>query len=100
MTGAKTSRRLPRLWDERITTAQGRKVRRYSVHRNALWLGCRDQWAIWDELKRREFPHPDGKSWQVCAFRTRDAAENYLKRTTVRSYELARLNAKLDGLSA
>jgi hypothetical protein len=83
--------KLPRLWDETITTLHGRKVRRYSVRAH-----CRDMhptrgvWIIWDKLKQRTLPVAP------TFFRTRAAAENWLKKTTVRWYELATLNKALD----
>jgi hypothetical protein len=98
------SGKLPRLWDERITTAKGRKMRRYGVRWNRPDASYRGvgrpvrtaYFTIWDKLHKRELPHPDGSAWQVCVFRERYVAENFLKRTTVRSYELARLNHALD----
>jgi hypothetical protein len=91
--------KLPRLWDEKITTGKGRKVRRYGVHsrKGFFRLGTAyagtaifQRFTIWDKLKQRTLPVAP------AFFRTRAAAENWLKKTTVRWYELAMLNKALD----
>jgi|HubBroStandDraft_1064217.scaffolds.fasta_scaffold647214_2 hypothetical protein len=108
MTGAK-SRKLPRLWDANILSAKGRKVRRYVVHRFRGYLAgglynpsgnrytIHEKMPVCSAIYSRWLPNPARTTWPKCyIFRTRAAAENWLKKTTVRSYELAMLNKALD----
>jgi hypothetical protein len=103
--------KLPRLWDEKITTAKGRKVRRYVVRRfrggwpmaGGLYNASGNRYTIYEQMPvcsaihSRWLPNPARATYPKCyVFRTRAEAESWLKKTTVRSYRLAMLNATLD----
>lgn len=90
--------KLPRLWDEKITTAKGRKVRRFSICENFHKMRSKTRskcYVVCDHAKISPRAAFNGFPQFIRGFRTRQAAENWLKRTTVRSYQLQELNAKL-----
>lgn len=74
--------RLPRLWDEKIESAKGREVRRFGVNKTRTFY--HDMFYVHDKVT--------GRYYAGCEFRTRKTAENWLKKTTVRSYQLQCIN--------
>jgi|HubBroStandDraft_1064217.scaffolds.fasta_scaffold32983_2 hypothetical protein len=88
--------RLPRMADVTYTDAQGRTRKRYAVRRE----GSGWNYSVWD----RTVLIPTDRiakilalaKAEVEAFRTSDAAKNWLKKTTVRSYQLVMLNKTMD----
>lgn len=98
-------KRLPRMWDERMPGMFGQAgtMPRFCVHR---WdLGC---WTIEDVLEGSkrwalgEFIRFEyrasvlrGKG-RADYFRSRKSAENFLKRTTMRAYQVRLVELKLD----
>jgi hypothetical protein len=96
-------KKLPRLWGEKYVTASGRKVRRYFVSRHNNMGGFGGYFYILDRKTNTVLWEPKagpmviyGSAGQYRTFRSKSAAENRLKRTTVRAYQIASVNAKLD----
>jgi hypothetical protein len=97
--------KLPRLWDEKITTAKGRKVKRYRVRtfpdrinrRGVRTFARCYQFMVMDTKAKGVPPTMYPGIWPT--FRTRKAAENWLKKTTVRSYQLQEVERKLDKIA-
>jgi hypothetical protein len=89
-------KKLPRLWDEKYTTPDtpdGEEEQRYCIESARSDSG--QSWMVWDN--KREEPVWDNElDCSARWFRTRKAAENWLKKTTVRAWKVQQVEKKLD----
>lgn len=88
-------KRLSRMWEEKLP---GRLQKRFEPHRAGAVV-----WGIRDNLHYRK--HPDMLRWTVRwyesddlwrNFRSRKTAEAFLKRTTMRAFQVREVELKLN----
>jgi hypothetical protein len=97
-------KKLPRMWDEKYTTATGRKYRRFVArqqHPDGPQLAYSWQWYTFDRKHKKPLQDVPIKPNQIFRegvrfFRTRRGVKHYLECTTVAAYRLREVELKLD----